>query len=29
MLERYSIDRLVKDLDSLYRGLLAKKNSTL
>ena len=25
MLDRYSIDRLVKDLDSLYRGLLAKK----
>jgi len=27
MLDRYSIDRLVKDLDSLYRGLLAKKRS--
>jgi hypothetical protein len=25
MLDRYGIDRLVKDLDSLYRGLLAKK----
>jgi len=25
MLKRYGIDRLVKDLDSLYRGLLAKK----
>jgi glycosyltransferase involved in cell wall biosynthesis len=25
MLDRYSIDRLVSDLDSLYRGLLAKK----
>jgi glycosyltransferase involved in cell wall biosynthesis len=25
MLERYGINRLVKDLDSLYRGLLAKK----
>ncbi|MEO8397050.1 MAG: glycosyltransferase family 4 protein [Chloroflexota bacterium] len=27
MLDRYSIDRLVSDLDSLYRGLLAKKRS--
>jgi glycosyltransferase involved in cell wall biosynthesis len=25
MLDRYGIDRLVRDLDSLYRGLLAKK----
>lgn len=25
MIDRYGIDRLVKDLDSLYRGLLAKK----
>lgn len=25
MLDRYSIDRLVRDLDGLYRGLLAKK----
>jgi glycosyltransferase involved in cell wall biosynthesis len=25
MLDRYGIDRLVKDLDSLYRGFLAKK----
>lgn len=25
MLDRYGIDRLVQDLDSLYRGLLAKK----
>jgi glycosyltransferase involved in cell wall biosynthesis len=25
MLERYGIDRLVRDLDSLYRGLLKKK----
>jgi glycosyltransferase involved in cell wall biosynthesis len=25
MVERYGIDRLVRDLDSLYRGLLAKK----
>jgi glycosyltransferase involved in cell wall biosynthesis len=25
MLDRYGIDRLVKDLDGLYRGLLAKK----
>jgi len=25
MLDRYGIDRLVKDLDELYRGLLAKK----
>lgn len=25
MLDRYGIDRLVKDMDSLYRGLLAKK----
>lgn len=25
MLQRYGIDRLVQDLDSLYRGLLAKK----
>jgi glycosyltransferase involved in cell wall biosynthesis len=25
MLDRYGIDRLVKDLDALYRGLLAKK----
>lgn len=25
MVDRYGIDRLVKDLDSLYRGLLAKK----
>jgi glycosyltransferase involved in cell wall biosynthesis len=25
ILDRYSIDRLVRDLDSLYRGLLAKK----
>ncbi len=25
MLDRYSIDRLARDLDSLYRGLLAKK----
>ncbi|MBC7814940.1 MAG: glycosyltransferase, partial [Burkholderiales bacterium] len=25
MLDRYGIDRLVSDLDSLYRGLLAKK----
>lgn len=25
MLDRYGIDRLVKDLDSLYRGLLSKK----
>jgi glycosyltransferase involved in cell wall biosynthesis len=25
MIDRYSIDRLVRDLDSLYRGLLAKK----
>lgn len=25
MLNRYGIDRLVKDVDSLYRGLLAKK----
>jgi glycosyltransferase involved in cell wall biosynthesis len=27
MLERYGIDRLVSDLDSLYRDLLAKKRS--
>jgi hypothetical protein len=26
--ERYGIDRLVNDLDSLYRGLLAKKGRT-
>lgn len=26
MLDRYGIDRLVSDLDSLYRGLLARKN---
>lgn len=25
MLDRYGIDRLIKDLDGLYRGLLAKK----
>ncbi|MFN8530832.1 MAG: glycosyltransferase family 4 protein [Anaerolineae bacterium] len=25
MLDRYGIDRLVRDMDSLYRGLLAKK----
>jgi glycosyltransferase involved in cell wall biosynthesis len=25
MLDRYGIDRLVSDLDSLYRGLLARK----
>src|SRR5690606_10829843 len=25
MLNRYGIDRLISDLDSLYRGLLAKK----
>ena len=25
MLDRYSIDRLVSDLDSLYRALLVKK----
>jgi glycosyltransferase involved in cell wall biosynthesis len=25
MLDRYGIDRLVRDLDSLYRGMLAKK----
>jgi glycosyltransferase involved in cell wall biosynthesis len=25
MIDRYGIDRLVKDMDSLYRGLLAKK----
>ncbi len=29
MLDRYSIDRLVKDLDGLYRGLLAKKGRTV
>jgi glycosyltransferase involved in cell wall biosynthesis len=28
MLNRYAIDRLVRDLDSLYRGLLAKKKRT-
>lgn len=28
MLDRYGIDRLVKDLDGLYRGLLAKKRKT-
>ena len=28
MLDRYGIDRLVKDLDALYRGLLAKKQPT-
>jgi glycosyltransferase involved in cell wall biosynthesis len=27
MLRRYSIDRLAQDMDSLYRGLLAKKRS--
>ncbi len=27
MLDRYGIERLVKDLDSLYRGLLVKKSS--
>lgn len=27
ILDRYGIDRLVKDLDSLYRGLLAKKKT--
>ncbi len=27
MLDRYSIDRLARDLDSLYRGLLAKKRT--
>ncbi len=26
MLDRYGIDRLIKDLDGLYRGLLAKKS---
>ena len=26
MVDRYGIDRLVKDLDGLYRGILAKKN---
>ena len=25
MVDRYGIDRLVKDLDGLYRGILAKK----
>jgi glycosyltransferase involved in cell wall biosynthesis len=25
MLDRYGINRLVRDLDSLYRGLLSKK----
>ncbi|MCA9893383.1 MAG: glycosyltransferase family 4 protein [Anaerolineae bacterium] len=29
MLNRYGIDRLTQDLDSLYRGLLAKKQVTL
>ncbi len=28
MLDRYGIERLVSDLDSLYRGLLAKKKSS-
>jgi glycosyltransferase involved in cell wall biosynthesis len=28
MVDRYGIDRLVRDLDSLYRGLLAKKRGT-
>lgn len=28
MIDRYGIDRLVQDLDSLYRGLLAKKRPT-
>ncbi len=28
MLDRYGIDRLVSDLDSLYRGLLAKKRKS-
>jgi glycosyltransferase involved in cell wall biosynthesis len=28
MVDRYGIDRLVKDLDGLYRGILAKKNRT-
>jgi len=26
MVDRYGIERLVKDLDGLYRGILAKKN---
>ena len=26
MLDQYSIERLLKDMDSLYRGLLARKN---
>jgi glycosyltransferase involved in cell wall biosynthesis len=29
MLDRYGIDRLVRDLDSLYRGMLAKKGRSL
>ncbi len=28
MIDRYGIDRLVRDLDSLYHGLLAKKRAT-
>jgi glycosyltransferase involved in cell wall biosynthesis len=28
MVDRYGIERLVKDLDGLYRGILAKKNRT-
>jgi glycosyltransferase involved in cell wall biosynthesis len=27
MLDRYGIDRLIKDMDSLYRGLLSKKRN--
>jgi hypothetical protein len=27
MLHRYGIERLIQDLDSLYRGLMARKKS--